>query len=414
MTGGGSGGALGGGLGGILGTVLGVALAPETGGLSLAIPAALGAAGGFGGNALGDLFTGETFSPLQAGESAVGGAIGGGLAGAGGISGLANGIGGSSAAAASDPFGAAGGFTSDAGFGGAVGSDIVPGGANEVLSSAPAVEAPALAPGSDLAISGTAVPSPGGGVASFATPETSLASFGGGNPVAAAPAAGPAASAAGAPGSIDSIDTLLQTLGTSGADPFNGGLSADAGLAGAVGPGIVPGGGTPDLGGGFGPKDLLALLKGNKDLIGPGLLAGGYLKNLVAPQGIPGSGLLTANAGLASGIAAQNAGGNLTPAQQAQSDLLLKNQINAIKGKFANLGLSGSDAELAEIRDAQNKNLGTSASTETANQQTALTAIGAADAPTLAVAQQQIQDDNDLSKMLAALAAASISTGGKA
>jgi hypothetical protein len=47
-----SGGSLGSGIGGALGTGLGMLLAPETGGASLAIPAALGAVGGAGGAAL--------------------------------------------------------------------------------------------------------------------------------------------------------------------------------------------------------------------------------------------------------------------------------------------------------------------------------------------------------------------------
>lgn len=70
-----SGGGLGTGAGGLLGTLAGVALAPETGGLSMLIPAATGAAGAELGNAV----TGSAQNPLMA---ALMGGIGGGLGGA--------------------------------------------------------------------------------------------------------------------------------------------------------------------------------------------------------------------------------------------------------------------------------------------------------------------------------------------
>lgn len=73
-----SGGGLGTGAGGLLGTLAGVALAPETGGLSMAIPAVTGAAGA----ELGNVATGNQVNPLMA---AVMGGIGGGLGGASGI-----------------------------------------------------------------------------------------------------------------------------------------------------------------------------------------------------------------------------------------------------------------------------------------------------------------------------------------
>ncbi len=72
----------GGGLGGAAGTALGVALAPETGGLSMMIPAIAGAAGGY----LGGRLTGDK-NPLM---DALMGGVGGGLTG---YSGLASGIG---------------------------------------------------------------------------------------------------------------------------------------------------------------------------------------------------------------------------------------------------------------------------------------------------------------------------------
>lgn len=81
-----SGGGLGTGAGGLLGTLAGVALAPETGGLSMAIPALTGAAGA----ELGNMATGNTQNPLMA---AFMGGVGGGLGGAtdiGGSLGIGN------------------------------------------------------------------------------------------------------------------------------------------------------------------------------------------------------------------------------------------------------------------------------------------------------------------------------------
>lgn len=95
---GGGGGGLMGGIGGVLGTILGVALAGPTGGLSLLIPAALGA----GGNFLGQAISGDYINPLGIAMSGVGG----GLAGAGGLGGVLGGafegLGGGAAAMA-DP-----------------------------------------------------------------------------------------------------------------------------------------------------------------------------------------------------------------------------------------------------------------------------------------------------------------------
>lgn len=85
------------GIGSTLGTLAGAALAPETGGLSLAIPAALGA----GGAALGGAFTGSK-NPLQ---DALLGGIAGGL---GGGFGLGDELGISNSAGLFDPATAAG------------------------------------------------------------------------------------------------------------------------------------------------------------------------------------------------------------------------------------------------------------------------------------------------------------------
>jgi hypothetical protein len=74
----------GGGIGGTLGSVLGAALAPETGGLSLAIPALAGAAGA----GLGGALTGSKNPLMDALMGGVASGIGGGLAGDGTWGGL--------------------------------------------------------------------------------------------------------------------------------------------------------------------------------------------------------------------------------------------------------------------------------------------------------------------------------------
>ena len=392
---------IGGGLGGLLGTVLGAALAPETGGLSLAIPAGLGALGGVGGNLLGDLVTGETASPLGALESGVGGGVGGALAGAGGIGGLAapaSGAGGGTAAAAADPFGVEGigeGVSSGT-------TDLLNSLPTDAITSAPAAEAPGLAPTSDLAITGAAAPA--GGTASGSL-TGDLASFG--DTTTTAAGAVPA-------GGFPDVGALISSGGTGASVAAGGPGFANVGdliASGQTGATTAAGGFAPDS---SIPQDLLAFLKGNKDLLGPGVLGASYLKQALFPTAIPGSGTLSANSGLAQSIAQMLGTGGLTPAQQAESSTTLQQQITAIQGKFANLGLSGSDAEIAEIQAAQNANLGTSAGTETTNLQTALSAVGASDQPTIALANQQFQDDSDLQKMLAALAAASITASAKA
>lgn len=77
-----SGGGIGSALGGAGGTALGLALAPETGGLSLAVPAVLGAAGGALGGGLGSVASG--------GSNPWGAALGGGATGL--LGGVASGL----------------------------------------------------------------------------------------------------------------------------------------------------------------------------------------------------------------------------------------------------------------------------------------------------------------------------------
>lgn len=126
-----SGGGLGTGAGGILGSLAGAALAPETGGLSLLLPAVGGAAGA----ELGNVFTGNTQNPLMA---ALMGGIGGGLSGAAGVGsdlGISNSAGifdSGAAGAGADMAGA--GATADA-LGASAGQNIATPAENAALSS---------------------------------------------------------------------------------------------------------------------------------------------------------------------------------------------------------------------------------------------------------------------------------------
>lgn len=373
---GGGGGIFGAGIGEILATMAGAALAPETGGASLLLPIAMGAAGGFGGNLLGDLFTGQSIDPLALAVGTGAGALTGGIGGA-------LGAGGSEAVAGgADPFGAA---------------SVNPDFEGVAAQAAAGGAGPATA---DLAITGAGVGDMGGGFASgstFATPAT----FGdptrgaGGVPAAAGTTGGGAGSvtpdADNFPGTPAS--SQLQMPGgvmqaSSVSDPST--LAGGSGMAGL-------------------PQDLMAFLKGNKDLLGPLMMGGSLLKSALFPNKIPGQDELGQTGGIARGIAQNFGGGNLTPQQQAASDVLLRQQISDIKAHFANLGLSGSDAEKQMIIDTQNKNFANQAQAQNVNASTALSAVGAANTPTIAIANQQVADDERLSQMLAALAAASIS-----
>ncbi len=433
-----SGGGIGGGLGGTLGSILGVALAPETGGLSLAIPAGLGALGGVAGNALGDAVTGEGWSPLGAAESGLAGGVGGGIGGA--LSGPASVAGGGTAAAAADPFGAGPAF---------LGGDASLGA--EAAGAAPAAgaasSAPAIAPVADPAISGLPIeqqisgelgPSQG----ALASEPPAGASSAGGPGLGAASPVSPSVSAGGA--NIDPADAALhdaalqKALNQAAGQPF----SSDAGFAGAVGSDVVPGGvplsgsqalvGTEvgpkqfnsigdllgsgkvaDTGGLFGAQGPLSgvssFLKNNSTALGLGGLGLSLGKQALFPPKIPGADQLGANAGLARSIAENFGSGGLNGAQSAASQQALASQISAIKAKYAGMGLSGSTAEQQDIQNAQNANLASQSQAINQNAQTALSALGVSNAPTQAIAQQALQDDKDLSEAIALMAAAGLS-----
>lgn len=140
-----SGGGLGTGAGGLLGTLAGVALAPETGGLSMAIPAVTGAAGA----ELGNVATGNQVNPLMA---AVMGGIGGGLGGASGIGdalGIGDGLGlgadDAAEQAATDTATSAAGASGVGASSGASGTQLTPGTQN-FINSLPGGEESSLSP----------------------------------------------------------------------------------------------------------------------------------------------------------------------------------------------------------------------------------------------------------------------------
>lgn len=153
----------GGGIGGALGTALGVALAPETGGLSMAIPAIAGAGGAYIGGKVG----GDKNPLMDALMGGIGGGLTGGLsggfdaagmfgdAGASGAEGAAEGI--SPALSAADPSLGIAGAQTGINAGGAMSgaSDLTPGtenflsnlGADNSISPALAAADPSLSAG---------------------------------------------------------------------------------------------------------------------------------------------------------------------------------------------------------------------------------------------------------------------------
>lgn len=383
--------------GGLLGSLLGAVLAPETFGLSIPLGAAIGGGlGGVGGNLLGDAITHTPVDPLGLIGSGLGGAAGGYglgssgiLGGAGGIfdatggagpaflggSGSlgapASGLGGTSAAAAASPFGneALTGATSalPTSISGGVGTGSLAGGAGADTLAGGASSVPALV----------------GGTADFTAPGnlgSALALGAGGSPA-----------------------------GALGAGQLAPGLQNLTGGSGLFGPGGVLG-------------DVGSWIGRNKDLIGGGLIASNIGKQLLSPPTIPGQGNLDASTILAHNLAGElagraSAGSALTPEQQASANATLQGQIAAIKAHYAQLGMSGSSAEQTDIAQAQNRALGNQAGIQTqnaelSNQQasTALQAVNAANAPTIAIANQQLSQDQQLSDAIAQMAAAALFT----
>lgn len=315
----------------------------------------LGDALGLGGGAVGPA--------AAAGVDATGGLGPAFLGGTESLAAPASGIGGATAAGAADPFATAGAIGLNTG--GDVAGGGVPG---AVATSAPA----------DV----------GGSLATFGEPTADATGTGGAvTSSVAAPAAAPATSAPALDTSFGDLSGAFGgtgQFGTPTTDPF----------ATSGGSGVLSG--------------LKSFLKDNKELLGLGGLGASLGKSVLFPSKIPGQDTLTNNAGIAQGIAGQFGTGGLTPQQQAQQSTTLQGQIAAIKSKYASMGLAGSTAEQADIAKAQNDSFASGAGATSANANTALSAVGAANAPTLAIAQQTMHDDDALTKAIAAIAAASL------
>ena len=427
----------------ILGAVVGEIIDPFGGGvLGAMLAGGLGGAlGGVAGDLGNDAITGQWVNPLNvlehAGEGGVGGALGGagasflGGAGAGvadeagGVSsfgptgagelGLA-GVGGTSAAAAASPFGdiapGLGGAlgTSDigigaAGTGAAAGESAIPAGI------ANAEQGAGLIPGFGGIGSDAGAAAPGAAGAAAAGPTNAL------DPTDIAGwAASPGAAGAAAAGPTNALETSDIGVGAAGAgavDPANALETSDIGV-GAAGAGgrAAPSASGNGLLNSLGLGGVGKFLKDNKDLLSVLSLGGSLGKSLLFPSTIPGAGTLNANAGLAQNIARQNGTGSLTPQQQQAQQQTTAGQVAAIKSKYASLELSGSTAEQNDIATAENKGVANSAATIQGNASTALNALGVSNAPTLAVANQQIQQDQQLSQAIALLAAAGLYSGG--
>lgn len=337
-----------------------------------------------------------------------GGASGGagpGIADAAGGAGLAPsaGIGGGSAVAGADPFG-----TGPAFLGGDVSLGADATGGTGAIGGATG-SAPSLDPSISGLVSGNDL-GPSQGALSSEPPTAA-------SPSAQGPGLGPA------PAPVD--PTGGTTAGASAGNPLDpnaaSGVTAGPAPAGGYTPAVLNSSGLPGATAGVGGADpsglfgangplsgVKSFLKDNKDLLGLGGLGLSLGKQALFPSQIPGQQTLASNAGLAQNIAQQFGGGGLNPAQSAASTQTLNQQISAIKAKYASLGLSGSTAEQQDINNAQNANLANQASTINQNAGTALSALGVSNAPTQAIAEQQLQDDQQLSDSIALLAAAGL------
>lgn len=391
-------GGLGGGLGGVGGGLLGALLAPETFGLSIPLGGALGGLlGGVGGNLLGDAVGGQKVDPLGLALSGVGGAAGGALGGE-----LLGGVGGATAAGAADPFatGAASTFDATGGAGPAFlgGStslgDATGGGLVNSLGSGIDTGASGTSVGADLLQSGAGSALPGGvdpGTARLIEEGAPTALSGGDTSV---------------PNSVLAPGTGVGGATASSGAPQDFGFADLSGAFGGLGGGAAPtaadfSGGAGGIGG-----NIMNWLKSNKDWLLPGALALNVGKQIALPSQTPGAADISSNAALARQIAQQNASG-LNQAQSTAFSQNLEATKNAIRAKYANLGLSGSTAEMQDLNNAALNNTGAQAQAITGNVNSALGAIGASDQATQQLANQQIADDQQLQQAIMALALAS-------
>lgn len=424
-------GSIGGGLGGILGDILGVALAPETGGLSLALPVGLGALGGVGGNLLGDAIGGQKVDPLGVALSGAGGAAGG-FAGSE-LFGGAEALGGAPLDAATFP------STSgiDAAIGGAAagaGGDLLGAGAGAAEGAVPGAVSSSLGAASPAFMgtldAGTPIPSiapTAGGVGG----QTALASAdpfgtggviaqGGGeggslgvvnNPAAAGGAAAPGGAASSSAPALTGSGTLDPSVfpSTSGIDMAASGGTGVSPLSGSVNP-VQPGLGEL-LKGGYG--GLKEFLKDNSGPLSLGIGGLGLGKALLEPNAIPGGTPQAGSLMLQNGQFLQNAGqtlvgegmrGQNTPGIDQNFMQTANANKASIRAKYANMGLSGSSAEKQDLAaiDAQIAGAQGQAAQTTLN--SGLTALNMSGSPVGQAAIIQAQQDSDLTNALAALA----------
>lgn len=96
--------------------------------------------------------------------------------------------------------------------------------------------------------------------------------------------------------------------------------------------------------------------------------------------------------------------GQLNPGQTAALQQELQDGITQIKSRYAELGMSGSSSEAAAIAQAQQAYAGQVAKLAQGEITTGLTALGQADSATQALANGELQSDNELATAIAALA----------
>lgn len=392
-----------------------VALAPETGGLSLAVPVGLGAYDASQGNwagVAGNALAGVGGIGALGGLASAGSTIGNTLSSAGSALGVG---GGASAAGAAAPLEAAADTASGLGDVGStfgVGSDLASGAASTAgstlgssigsdlgstlgstagssLTSGLGDIGPTFGVGTDL--SSPAVSALGGS----AFDASALAGAGLGTQLGAGLGSlglSPSAPASAAPsGGLPSTDSLLMQPDTGGAG--TGGIAIQSGSGAAAG----GSGSSSDLLSKVGLGGVSSLLKQNPWII-PAISAGGSIaKTFLAPS----AGETTNEE---KNLAASEAA--LGPQSVAALNQQLQAQIASIRAHYASLGESGSSAELQDIQAAQN------ASTQQAAQiQSGV--LGQASTMYQPVIQQQTVQDQDLTQALASAGLAAGLSAGK-
>ena len=360
--------------------------------------------GGFGGNALGDLVTGETFNPVNALESAGGGALGGALGAGSSILNLGEGL----LGAAPD---LAGGLGSDAGFAGAVGGDVVPGGA---AAAAPAAEGSlagttAAAAGAtpaavtdpfNLPTTGLAGGAPSSGLPGVATGESNaeLASF-----------ATPNAATGGAATLPDGTPIVDPAAAPSAGDlSFADQSGAFGGLGGAAAP---TAGELAGSSAGSGLGGISKFFKDNKELLGAGVGAAGIAKQLFGgTQGSPNQAALEQLLQQLQQQYQQLQGGQLTPAQAQQFQNNLAATISQINSTYAAHGMGGNSTSAMEDKAAaQASNTAGQAQAQSQNLNTGLQAAGLTARTADSLLTNELTQDAALSQAIARLAAAGLS-----